>query len=145
MAQATSIQFDEAWDTDYSGMTIVLDTSIMIDHLRRNELAVSALRGAVASGELVAASVLSKVEVMAAMRQSEVSRTRRLFESIEWLDATDEIAERAGTLANQYSAAFSGIDPVDYVIAATAELFSAELWTHNVRHFPMFPDLQPPY
>lgn len=34
---------------------------------------------------------------------------------------------------------------VDYLIAATAIVVDADLLTTNVRHFPMFPDLQPPY
>lgn len=38
-----------------------------------------------------------------------------------------------------------GIDDVDYLIAATAIVVDADLLTTNVRHFPMFPDLQPPY
>lgn len=33
----------------------------------------------------------------------------------------------------------------DYVIAATTTLLGAVLWTHSVRHFPMFADLQAPY
>jgi predicted nucleic acid-binding protein len=37
------------------------------------------------------------------------------------------------------------VDPVDYVIAATAEMLNAELWTTNVNHFPMFPDLRSAY
>jgi predicted nucleic acid-binding protein len=33
----------------------------------------------------------------------------------------------------------------DLIIAATAEELGADLATGNVRHFPMFPELQPPY
>ena len=35
--------------------------------------------------------------------------------------------------------------PVDHAIAATAILAGAELLTCNVRHFPMFPGLRPPW
>ena len=35
--------------------------------------------------------------------------------------------------------------PVDHAIAATAILSGAELLTCNVRHFPMFPGLRPPW
>ncbi len=34
---------------------------------------------------------------------------------------------------------------MDYLIAAAAESIGASLVTLNVRHFPMFPDLEPPY
>lgn len=41
--------------------------------------------------------------------------------------------------------AHSGIGLGDYLIAATAEINGLELATLNVRHFPMFPDLRPPF
>jgi predicted nucleic acid-binding protein len=48
-------------------------------------------------------------------------------------------------LANQYLRSHPGVDPVDYVIAATVTQLAAKLWIRNVKHFPMFPDLEPPY
>lgn len=51
----------------------------------------------------------------------------------------------AGRLAQRYHASHGGIDTVDYVIAAAAESLGASLLTLNVRHFPMFPDLEPAY
>jgi predicted nucleic acid-binding protein len=55
------------------------------------------------------------------------------------------VAERAGMLANRYLRSHPGVDPVDYVIAATAQHLGAELWTRNLKHFPMFPGLSAPY
>ena len=86
--------------------------------------------------------MLSRVEVLTGMRPSEERETRRPFESLEWI-AVD--ADHAGELANRYIRSPPGIDPVDYVIAATANRLDAQLWTHNLKHFPMFPGLQPPY
>ncbi len=39
----------------------------------------------------------------------------------------------------------AGIDLVDYIIGATAKLQSADLATLNIKHFPMFKGLRPPY
>ena len=39
----------------------------------------------------------------------------------------------------------SGIDSVNYLLAATAMLLGAPLLTRNVRHFPMLPELSSPY
>jgi len=58
---------------------------------------------------------------------------------------TDQIARRAGEFLRSYRRSHSGIDLVDYCVAATAELHGAKLVTLNVKHFPMFPDLVPPY
>ena len=58
---------------------------------------------------------------------------------------SDELAEQAGGLANGYLASHPGVDPVDFVIAATAMSLNAQLWTRHVRHSPMFADLHAPY
>lgn len=126
-------------------MAIVLDTSVLIDHLRGDEAARGALRDAAAAGERLVASVLTRVEVLAGMRPHEEAATRRLLDSLDWIDVDTDLAERAGVLANRYLRSHPGVDPVDYVIAATAEYLDARLWTRNVRHFPMFAGLKAPY
>ena len=126
-------------------MTIVIDTSVLIDHLRGDDAAREALRGATAAGERLVGSVLTKVEVLAGMRTTEEATTRRLLDSLDWVEVDDDLAERAGGLANRYLPSPPGIDPVDYVIAATVQRLDAHLWTRNVRHFPMFAGLASPY
>ncbi len=124
---------------------IVVDTSVLIDHLRGHEGARAALRRAVEDGDRLVASVLTKVEVLAGMRESERRATRRLLDSLEWVDVDDELAERTGELAGRYLPSHPGVDPVDYVIAATTQRLTAELWTRNLKHFPMFSELRVPY
>ncbi len=126
-------------------MTLLLDTSVLIDHLRGDSAAREALAEAAVQGHRLASSVLVKVEVLAGMRPAEERRTRRLLDTLDWIEVDDDIAERAGLLANRYLPSHPGVDPVDHVIAATAELHDAVLWTRNVKHFPMFPALEPPY
>jgi predicted nucleic acid-binding protein len=126
-------------------MTVVVDTSVLIDHLRGDERARASLRRAVRDGERLVSSVLTRVEVMAGMRPDESDRTMHLLSSLDWVEVDESLAERAGWLANRFLGSHPGVDPVDYVIAATTERLEANLWTRNVRHFPMFPGLQPPY
>lgn len=126
-------------------MTLVVDTSILIDHLRGRAEAHRVLRDAVERGEPLAASVLTKVEVLAGMRPNEERATRVLLSSIAWLAVDDELAERAGALANRFNPSHPGVDPVDYVIAATVQRFEAIFLTRNIKHFPMFPHLRSPY
>lgn len=126
-------------------MTIVVDTSVLIDHLRGVQDARTALRGAVDAGERLTASVLTKVEILAGMRESEQAATGRLLATLDWIAVDEELAESAGLLANRYLRSHPGVDPVDYVIAATVTQLAAKLWTRNVKHFPMFPNLEPPY
>lgn len=126
-------------------MTVLVDTSILIDHLRGNSGARQVLRTAADSGQRVVASVVTKVEVLAGMRSAEEVKTRRLLDVVDWVDVDVAIAERAGTLANQYLRSPPGVDPIDYIIAATAQALDADLWTTNLKHFPMFPELASPY
>jgi predicted nucleic acid-binding protein len=85
------------------------------------------------------------VEVLAGMRRDEEPATRRLLDALTWIAVADMITERAGLLANAYLRSHPGVDPVDYIIAATAQELGATLWTRNVKHFPMFAELAPPY
>lgn len=126
-------------------MTVLVDTSLLIDHLRGNADAKRALRSAAGSGRRIAASVVTKVEVLAGMRPSEERETRRLLDLLDWIDVDEAIAERAGGLVNEYLPSHPGVDPVDYIIAATAASLGAHLWTTNVKHFPMFRELTSPY
>ena len=132
-------------------MTVLLDTSVVIDLLRGNAAALDAVRGAVGAGQDLAASVVVKVEVLAGMRSDEEQATRRLLDGIDWIVVDDPIAERAGALASQYARSHTGVDPMDDIIAATVHVTTTrmsedvQLWTRNVKHFPMFADLVPPY
>jgi predicted nucleic acid-binding protein len=55
------------------------------------------------------------------------------------------IADRAGELGREYRRSHPGIGHIDLLIAATAAVQNAALWTLNVEHFLMVADLQPPY
>lgn len=69
----------------------------------------------------------------------------QLLSCIDWVDVDQALADQAGRLANRYLKSHPGVDPVDYVIGATAMQLKAQLWTRNIKHFPMFPALAPPY
>lgn len=79
------------------------------------------------------------------MRSSERRDTHAVFALVDWVEVGEELADRAGGLARRFRASHPGIDIVDYVVAATAQELGAELWTRNVKHFPMFPELRAPY
>jgi predicted nucleic acid-binding protein len=124
---------------------ILLDSDVLIDHLRGSEPAGAALRNARQRGDRISASVLSKVEILSGVRKAEERKTRRVLDQLEWLEVTDEIAEQAGAFGARYLRSHRHIETTDYVVAATAELVGAALWTRNLKHFPMFPRLREPY
>lgn len=125
-------------------MTSLLDTSILIDHLRGRAEATEVLLSA-AKDSTPMVSVLTRVEIEGGMRSDERHGVRRLFDVLDIVPVTDEIARDAGALLRQYRQSHPGIDLVDFVIAATARVTGARLVTLNVRHFPMFKQLRAPY
>ena len=125
-------------------MTALVDTSILIDHLRGDERAAAVLERALAGSGLHASEV-TRLEVLAGMRPAEEGPTRLLLSTLVWHDVDADVAEEAGALGRRWLGSHHTIDSADLAIAATAILLDADLLTLNVRHFPMFPDLRPPY
>lgn len=125
-------------------MTALVDTSILIDYLRGHVDAADVLERERAGG-VVHASEVTRLEVLAGMRPAEESRTRALLAALEWHPLDAEVAEGAGVLGRTWLPSHHTIDAADLAIAATALRLRARLLTRNVRHFPMFEDLLPPY
>jgi len=123
----------------------LLDTSVAVDHLRAAPLAVELLRRLIEEDESVIASEVVRFELLAGVREDELAALEQFFSALWWVPVDESITRAAGALARQHRAAYSGIDDADYLIAATALLFDAELLTTNVRHFPMLTDLRPAY
>jgi predicted nucleic acid-binding protein len=123
----------------------LLDTSVAIDHLRGHEPAVALLERLVEADEPLLASELVRFELLAGARNDELEALEAFWSTSTWVPVTEEITRAAGGLARQYRRSHSGIDAIDYLIAATALLLEAELLTTNVRHFPMVEGLRAPY
>ena len=123
---------------------ILLDTDVLIAHLRGVQAARQWMRSARGSGPLHV-SVVSIAELTGGMRTSERREVWALLASLRAELVTELIARRAGEFRRRYARGHSGIGIADYLIAATVDYNGADLQTLNVRHFPMFPDLEPPF
>lgn len=123
----------------------LLDTTVLIDFLRRHVGAVEVVRQAVEAREWIGASEITRFELLAGLRPGEEKETEQFSSELGWVPVTEPIARQAASLARRYRASHGGIEDADYLIAATALELDAELLTTNVRHFPMFPRLGPAY
>jgi len=83
--------------------------------------------------------------VLAGMRASEEAATRALLSALVWHPVDADVAEHAGILGRQWLPSHHTIDSADLAIAASAQLARLPLLTTNVRHYPMFAGLRPPY
>ncbi len=123
----------------------LLDTSVAVDHLRGYGPATSLLEDLVRSHESVVASELTRFELLAGARPDEHDDLESFFSVVDWVPVTEDVARRAGEYAGTYRRSHSGVGVVDYLLAGTVAAVGADLVTTNVRHFPMFDDLRPPY
>lgn len=127
-------------------MRVVLDTSVLIDHLRGTSPAATAvIPEALDRGDELWSSQVVRAELLSGMRPSEERSTRDLMGLISWADVDETLAEAAAALGREYLRAHPGIDLADLLVAALTEQLEADLKTANVKHFPMFPRLKAPY
>jgi predicted nucleic acid-binding protein len=121
----------------------IVDSSVLIDAIRDRDKAVQFLVQAASRGPIWS-SVAVRTEVLVGALPGEAARLAAWFGRIEWQDVTIPIADLAAQLGAPYRRSHR-IDAVDLILAATTLELGGALATLNVRDFPMFPTLQPPY
>lgn len=123
-------------------MSVLLDTSIVIDMLRGFAPALAYAR---ALGEPPTCSEVTRVEVLRGLRSAERRSTQRLLASLRWAGVDEPVAQRAGEMGRTWRRSHQGIATADLIVAATAEELGLGLATLNTKHFPMIKGLRPPY
>ncbi len=124
---------------------ILVDSDVLIAHLRGLDEARTWLRRARIETGRLTISVVSVAEITGGMRSNERSDVLGLLGSMHVEAASGVVGRRAGELMRRHRRSHSGIGLGDYLIAATADLAGLELATLNVRHYPMFKGLRPPF
>lgn len=120
----------------------MIDTSVLVDHLRGLGLATDYLASL---EDRPSCSEVSRIEVIQGLLIEERGETETLFGLLDWVPLTEVVARRAGELGRIWRRSHSGIGVADLAIAATAEHIGATVATRNAKHFPMFPGLRTPY
>ena len=121
----------------------IVDSTVLIDASRSRPAALEFLKDAAESGA-IASSVVVRTELWIGAKPDEVDRIAGLFDQIEWHDVTLAIADLAANIGLPFRRSHR-IGTVDLIVAATAIELGGGVATLNVRDFPMFPTLQPPY
>ena len=123
-------------------MSYLLDTCILIDLLRGQQVAEAGIASLSVRPSVCAVSVM---ELTAGARsQRAETQIDRLLNVYRWVGVDSAIFKTAGSYLRNYRAGH-GLDIADALIAATAEHHGLKLVTLNVKHFPMFPKLKPAY
>ncbi len=124
---------------------ILIDSDVLIAHLRGDPDARDWMSQARRATGPLATSTVNVVEVAGGMRSQERKEVGRLFATLRIFSVNDRVAWRAAELMRAYRRSHAGIGLGDYLVAAVAQTEGCELATLNVRHFPMFPGLRPPF
>lgn len=114
----------------------LLDSDILIWHLRGRAEVVELLNRLAENGELQISAV-SVLEVQAGVKAGEGQRTNALLEGLPCLAIDRAIANRAGEYIRTYRSRGTTLDFADSLVAATAVLHNLVLVTMNVAHYPM--------
>lgn len=122
-------------------MTILLDTSVIIDSLRSRRARREFLEQRANDGDVLACCVISVAEVYAGMMPHEAEATDVFFQGLECIEVGQEIARTGGLLKFEWARKGKTIDIPDAIIAAVALNFNLTLATDNVKDFPM-PELR---
>lgn len=121
---------------------ILLDTDVIIDHLRGVRQAARFLEERT---EPLAVSVVTIAELYAGVRgEREEAALETFLSAFHAFEIDRRIAQQAGRFRRQYFRSH-GVELPDALIAATSVVHHTELATLNRRHYPMIGRLLVPY
>lgn len=117
-------------------MPLLLDTTVLIDHLRGRPASERVL-GLQRAGEVPYVCAVSVDELARGLREPETGRTRTLVESFRLAPLGVDEGWRAGGWRRDFAAGGVTLNQADCLIAAAAYGVGARLATGNPRDFPM--------
>lgn len=120
---------------------ILLDSSVIFDHLNGRFGRTEFLSELVEHGHVLACCAVNLTEVYAGLRPGEEDKTAAFLNSLEYLPVTPEIARQAGLLRQDWRKKGQTLSYTDVTIAAVALSGEVPLLTDNRKHFPI-PELQ---
>jgi len=118
-------------------MTVLVDSDILIEVSRgKNAGIVSKWLDLSNSAAAVLYSPVSVAELWAGARPNEHDALNNLFRALTCIPIDEESGLKAGVYLQQYRRSH-GVEVADALIAASAVMNHAELWTRNRKHYPM--------
>ena len=116
-------------------MKILLDSTMLIDALRKEPASVVELKQLMQAGHILVTSAVNVGEVYSGIRPNELKAAEHFLREIETYPVTFEIARRAGMLRNEAARKGHTLQLDDMMVAATALVFSFPIVTGNVKDF----------
>lgn len=114
----------------------LLDTGVLIRHLRGRRDAIRLVRS-LGKSERLAVATVTRLEVHAGMLPKEKYKTQKLLSRFITYDLDADIADRAGDYIRSCRAEGISLSVPDAIIATTSIKHRVTLVTFNPRHFPI--------
>lgn len=118
-------------------MTILLDTSVIIDGLRRRRGRREFLRAMLEQGHELACCAINVADVYSGMRPHEAKMTAEFIADLQYVEISREAARQAGELRLEWQRKGKTLSLPDAIIGAVALTQDLTLATDNVRDFAM--------
>lgn len=118
-------------------MTLLVDSDVLMEVLRGRNLALlSEWQKLSGSKDVILYSPVTMAEFWAGARPREHQLLANLFAALICAPIDAEVGRQAGDYLRKYHKSHS-LGLGDALIAATAFLHRAQLWTRNPKHYPM--------
>lgn len=114
----------------------LLDSDIVIDYLAKREKAVSII-DEIIKFYLPAASVLTEIEVKIGLKDAQMPKVNRFFNSLKIIPVDTEIAHLSIEFIRSWAKKGKTLHLADSCIAATAVRNNLILITNNKKDYPM--------
>ncbi|MBI5243144.1 MAG: type II toxin-antitoxin system VapC family toxin [Elusimicrobia bacterium] len=115
---------------------LLLDSDVIIEALRGSPDTLAELAEVEAAGWLISYTPIAKAEIYHGLRRGEEKATEGFFAACRCLTITGDVGEKAGRYLAAYHAGH-GTEIADALVAASAFVHKAALFTLNRRHYPM--------
>ena len=90
--------------------TLLLDSDILIDHLRKEQKALAYLTLEIDAGSLLFISVVSRTEILSGARKDEEQTIHGLFDIVTPIDVDVAIADKAGEYLQKFRKGYAHWD-----------------------------------
>ncbi|MEM6395417.1 MAG: type II toxin-antitoxin system VapC family toxin [Bacteroidota bacterium] len=114
---------------------ILIDTNVIVQSLVGDSNTITALEKIEASGTLLSASVITKMEMLrGASNKNELAKLKKQIKTISFVQLNANISSLATDLIEKYFLS-DHLEIPDALIAATALYLDIELYTYNQKDF----------
>jgi len=115
----------------------LLDTTVLIDHLRGRQKVVETITRLARQGHDLGVCCINIAELYSGLNDKERTGAEKLVDCLGYYDITRDIAKMAGNYRFEFARNGITLTVSDTLVAAAAINYGATLITANVKDYPM--------